>query len=114
MPVVSVYQLRPGMILASPVINFLGHTLLKPGISITEDHIVTLKTWGIKAVTVGGRVGEHLLEPVTEKTCFEDEIRELDRMFSTVKHQPGMKMIYEIVRKQAENRLIGQKPRSRQ
>ena len=105
MPVVSVHQLKPGMVLASPVTNFLGNTLLKSGVSITEDNIVTLKTWGIKAVTVEGRVGDHVLEQVTEKICIEDEIRELDRMFSKVKHQPGMKMIYEIVRKQAETRL---------
>jgi hypothetical protein len=102
------------MVLVSPVTNFLGNTLLKSGASITEDNIVTLETWGIKVVTVEGRVGDHILEQVTEKTCIEDEIHELDRMFSAVKHQPGMKMIYEIVQKQAETRLTSQKPRSQQ
>jgi len=102
------------MVLASSVTNFLGNTLLKFGVSITEDNIVTLKTWGIKVVTVEGSVGDQVLEQVTEKTCIEDEIRELDRMFSAVKHQPGMKMIHEIVQKQAEIRLTSQEPRSRQ
>jgi hypothetical protein len=100
MPVIAIHQVKPGMVLESPVTNFLGNTILKPGISLTKDHIVTLKTWGIKTITVRGEDHHETLCQSTDSNGVQEKIEKLDRMFSFVKDQPGMSMIYEIVRKQ--------------
>ena len=103
MPVIPVSKLRPAQILELPVTNFLGNTLLKSGVKITEINIVTLKTWGIKTVTVLGENGEVTLGLDNDDLCQQNTVAELERLFSTVQDQPVMMMIYDIVKNQALN-----------
>jgi hypothetical protein len=109
MPVIAIHQVKPGMVLENPVTNFMGSTLLKSGVILTEDHIVTLKTWGIKTVIVYGKDEHHSLKQTNELACNENNIEKLEQMFERVKDQPGMTMIYQIVREQAQNCSTGQK-----
>ncbi len=105
MPVIPVSKLRPGQILELPVTNFLGNTLLKSGVKITEKNVVTLKTWGIKTVTVLGENGEVTPGFDDDDLYQQETVEELERLFSTVQDQPVMMMIYEIVKNQALNPL---------
>ena len=103
MPVIPVSKLHPGQILELPVTNFLGNTLLKSGVKITEKSIVTLKTWGIKTVAVMGENGEVIPKLDNDDLSQQKTLEELERLFSTVQDQPVMMMIYEIVKSQALN-----------
>ena len=103
MPVIPVSKLQPGQILELPVTNFLGNTLLKSGVKITEKNIVTLRTWGIKTVMVLGDNGEESHEFDTDDLCQQKTVEELERLFSTVQDQSVMMMIHDIVKKQALN-----------
>jgi hypothetical protein len=44
--------LEPGLILAEPVLNQFGQTLLAQGVELQARHLKVLKTWGCKAVKV--------------------------------------------------------------
>jgi hypothetical protein len=101
MPVIPINQLRPGYVLELPVTNFLGNTLLKSGVKITEKNIVTLKTWGIKTVTIMGEDGEVTPGLDNDDLCQQKAGEELERLFSTVQDQPEMMTIYDIVKNQA-------------
>lgn len=39
---------EPGMILAEPVLNQFGQTLLPQGVELQARHLKVLKTWGVK------------------------------------------------------------------
>jgi hypothetical protein len=43
---------EPGLILAEPVLNQFGQTLLPRGVELQPRHLNVLKTWGCKAVKV--------------------------------------------------------------
>jgi hypothetical protein len=101
MPVISTRQLKSGMVLAAPAANFLGDVLLKSGAVLSVKNIVTLKSWGVKSVAVLGDAGEVTLPSADGCSSAGLITDDLDRMFATVKDQPVMRMIYEIVRKQA-------------
>ena len=101
MPIIHVRKLQPGMILAAQVNNFLGNTLLKSGVTISEKHIITLKSWGIKSIAVEGENQEDSQHQADTTNSAQKVVRDLDRVFSTVKDQPIMQMIYQIVKKQA-------------
>lgn len=101
MPIIHVRKLQPGMILAAQVNNFLGNTLLKSGVTISEKHIITLKSWGIKSIAVEGENEEDSQHQADTTNSAQKVVRDLDRVFSTVKDQPIMQMIYQIVKKQA-------------
>ncbi len=49
---VSIEELQDGMVLAEPVINNFGQTLLPSGIKLNAKHKVILKTWNIDSVYV--------------------------------------------------------------
>jgi len=89
------------MILTAPATNFLGNDLLKSGAILSEKNIVTLKSWGVKSVSVQGDAGE--IAPSGERDHMSSDLilEKLERMFSTVKDQPVMQLIYDIARKQA-------------
>ena len=43
---------EPGLILAEPVLNQFGQTLLPRGVELQSGHLKVLKTWGCKTVKV--------------------------------------------------------------
>jgi hypothetical protein len=91
------------MVLTSPAINFLGDVLLKSDAVLSVKNIVTLKSWGVKSVAVLGDTRDDALPRADEGYSAGKVVDELERMFATVKDQPVMQMIYEIVKKQAIN-----------
>ncbi len=49
---VSIDELEEGMILAEPIINNFGQTLLPAGIKLNNKHQIILKTWNISSVYI--------------------------------------------------------------
>ena len=45
-------ELEPGSILAEPVLNSFGQTLIGAGIELNQKHINILKTWNIHVVKI--------------------------------------------------------------
>jgi hypothetical protein len=43
---------EPGLILAEPVMNQFGQTLLPQGVELQARHLKVLKTWGCKTVRI--------------------------------------------------------------
>jgi hypothetical protein len=43
---------EPGLILAEPVLNQFGQTLLPRGVELQPRHLQVLKTWGCKTIKV--------------------------------------------------------------
>jgi hypothetical protein len=48
----SLDLIEPGIVLAEPVTNSLGQTLINSGITLTAKHISILRTWNIHIVSV--------------------------------------------------------------
>ena len=45
-------ELEPGSILAEPVLNSFGQTLIAGGAELNQKHINILKTWNIQSVKI--------------------------------------------------------------
>ena len=49
---INVEELKPGMILAAPIMNRYGQILLNSGVELMPKHMKLFKTWGIKVITI--------------------------------------------------------------
>ncbi|MFW5701735.1 MAG: hypothetical protein ACOCX7_02180 [Bacteroidota bacterium] len=52
--IVQIDQIEEGMVLAEPIVNNFGQTLLPADIELSSKHVNILKTWNIRSVTVKG------------------------------------------------------------
>jgi len=50
--VVQIDHIKEGMVIAKPIVNSFGQTLINSGIELNENHIRVLKTWSIHTVTI--------------------------------------------------------------
>lgn len=73
MGIISVDKVSPGMVLADKVITSKRMMLLPAGVTITEGHLGTFKTWGITEVNIVGEAEEG--DEVSELT--EEELEAL-------------------------------------
>ena len=67
---ILIENIEEGMIIAEPILNKFGQTLVPSGATLTDNHKVILKTWNIKAVTIKSDENEEVVE-------ISDELREL-------------------------------------
>ncbi len=51
-PLISIHDLKPGMVLAEPVLTRWGQILLNKGCRLRPNHLTLLRTWGIAKVRV--------------------------------------------------------------
>ena len=63
---IQVDMIEEGMIIAEPVTNSFGHTLLAPGSKLNLSHKKLLKTWNVRAVAVKGEEDDNK-EEITEE-----------------------------------------------
>ncbi len=54
MPIVSVDQATPGMVLSNPVTDRRGRLLIPAGLALSEKHVNALKMWGIVSLDIEG------------------------------------------------------------
>lgn len=79
MGIISVDKVEPGMVLAEKVLTPKNMMLLPEGVTITEGHMVTFRTWGITEVNIVGagdsEGGSELSEE--EREALEKEVKEI-------------------------------------
>ena len=54
MPIVSVDQAAPGMVLSNPVKDRRGRLLIPAGQALSDKHVNALKMWGIVSLDIEG------------------------------------------------------------
>ncbi|MBM2813582.1 MAG: hypothetical protein HW421_344 [Ignavibacteria bacterium] len=72
--VISTEDIQDGMVLAEPLINNFGQTLLPAGITLGTKHVKTLKTWNIFTVSVKGDDNDEETEISEEMKGIAEEI----------------------------------------
>lgn len=77
MGIISVDNVKPGMVLAEKVLTPKNMMLLPEGVTITEGHMVTFKTWGITEVNIVGEGADDEGSAMTEeeRETLEKEVR---------------------------------------
>jgi len=80
-------DLLPGMVLAEPLKDLAGRTLLKEGAELSESYIERIRKWGFEDVAVQGGVDEpQPLPPVVgyqvEGRSWEEVQAEIELRFS--------------------------------
>jgi hypothetical protein len=99
--ILKIDELRPGMILAEPVVNQSGALLLEKDTSLTKRRIWTLKAWGINKVSVKGKSkagGKTAIE--TELGIKESIEKELRAKFEDTIDDPVMETIMNAAARQ--------------
>ena len=76
---ISVDKVEPGMVLAEKVLTPKNMMLLPEGVTITEGHMLTFRTWGISEVNVVGEGDSNGHTELTEEEqeALEQEVREI-------------------------------------
>jgi hypothetical protein len=104
--ILKIDELKPGMILAEPVVNQAGSLLLEKDISLTKRRIWMLKTWGIDKVSIEGKSKEG------GKTAIETELeiretieKELRAKFEDTIADPVMETIMKAAARQLQKSL---------
>lgn len=79
MGIISVDKVKPGMVLAEKVLTAKNMMLLPEGVTITEGHMMTFRTWGIVEVNVLGEGDDEGDEVLSEedRAALEEEVRML-------------------------------------
>lgn len=91
---ITLDQAAPGMVLAKPVVNERGQTLVAERTELTETLLERLRRFGIFSVTVEG----HPVQIPGQEPPDPAKIRlELERAFIRVADQPEMMRLKEIV-----------------
>ncbi|MCK5010582.1 MAG: hypothetical protein KAS98_08860 [Deltaproteobacteria bacterium] len=102
MGVISVNDLKEGMVLACEVSNKHGNILLGRGDTLNEKHIMLLKSWGITEADIEGfnknQVEEREREALSTDTMASIE-ENLKDLFPDFGDNPMMEELYRVVKK---------------
>jgi len=102
MGVLSVNDLKDGMVLASEVKNKHGNILLKKGDALKEKQITLLKSWGITGADIEGvdreEVEKREMEELSPEIIASVE-RELKDLFSEFGDNSLMEELYRVTKK---------------
>ncbi|HEX8948267.1 MAG TPA: hypothetical protein VF790_04850 [Dissulfurispiraceae bacterium] len=85
-------EVKPSMVLASTIKDKNGNIVLLKGVTLTEKHIVILKSRDITRLIVEG------LPSKRECGATDELLREVDRRFSTAGSYPAVLKIKEIIK----------------
>lgn len=50
--IININEIEEGMILAEPIVNSYGQTLINSGVVLSKNHIRLLKTWNIQTLFI--------------------------------------------------------------
>jgi hypothetical protein len=64
--IIQIDDIKEGMVLAQPIVNSFGQTLINSGIELKETHIRVLKTWSVRSVTIKEDESEEEVEITKE------------------------------------------------
>jgi len=102
MGILSINDLKVGMVLAQPAKNRHGTIILDKGNELTENHINSFKTWGIKGVDIQDIDYDQIIQQ--EMETLPDDVaesieRELGELFHPFEANPIMEEIYKIAKR---------------
>ena len=95
MGLISLNDIKPGMILASEVKDRAGRVLLAAGQEITEKHLKIFKTWGVSDANIEGASQEDMVSQ--DLVDVDPEIHAKAEEYITAKYRhagtphPGLK-----------------------
>ena len=102
MVLLSVNDLKDGMVLSTEVKNKHGNVLLKKGDTLSEKHIMLLKSWGITEADIEG-VDKDQVEKKEKEALSTDAMasieKELKDLFSDFGDNPLMEELYRVTKK---------------
>jgi hypothetical protein len=78
--VVQIDDIEEGMVLAEPIVNSFGQTLINSGIELKDNHIRVLKTWSIRSVTIKEDENEEEVE-ITKEMIILAQKKVAERVF---------------------------------
>ena len=94
-------EIKPGMILAKPVINAQGQLLVNTGSRLSEKDIHKFKTWGVSKVAVRGKTTVPGKNNVVPEIDVQESIEAgLKEKFFGVLDDPVMIEIMDTAKKQ--------------
>ncbi len=102
MGLLSVNDLKDGMVLSTEVRNKHGNVLLKKGDTLSEKQIMLLKSWGITEADIEGVDKDQVEKKEKEAlstdvmASIENEIKDLFRDFGD---KPLMEELYRVTKK---------------
>ncbi len=102
--------LRPGMKLASDVIERSGRVLLRTGTEITERHLDILRKWGVVEVDALGAVDDSPgqdLEPIDPALMAEAETKIQDLFRHTDRNHPAVSELQRLCAIRLARRQLG-------
>jgi hypothetical protein len=105
MGLMSIADVQPGMVLASPVYSPQEIMLLQEGTHITAKHIFLFKTWGVLEVAIKGIEGKDVInkDPAGPDPDNEELTRRqkaLEHRFSNVLDNEIMAEIFRVAKEQ--------------
>lgn len=82
MPMISVDQAAPGMVLAGPITDRRGRLLIPAGKSLTDKHMNALRMWGIAQLEIEGDEPEDATPSAVEPALLAQAEEDLKPFFS--------------------------------
>jgi hypothetical protein len=102
MGLLSVNDLKDGMVLSTEVRNKHGNVLLKKGYTLSGKHIMLLKSWGITEADIEG-VDKDQVEKQEKEALSTDVMasieKELKDLFRDFGDNPLMEELYRVTKK---------------
>jgi hypothetical protein len=102
MGVISVNDLKKGMVLARDVSNKHGNILLGRGDALNDKHIMLLKSWGITEADIEG-FNKNQLEEREREALSTDTMASIEEnlkdLFPDFGDNPLMEELYRVVKK---------------
>jgi len=89
---IEIEDLAPGMLLAKPLIDITGRTLLQTGTKLTARYVSLIKSWGFDRVAVEAADEEEQITIVGYQVLarpWEEIMVELDYRFRTAGDSPA-------------------------
>jgi hypothetical protein len=99
----SIDHVKPGMVLAKDAYTFRKQLLLPIGTLLTDKNIEMMRAWGVSEADTEGCAEPDLDEverQISAIPLLAEASLALDQRFSDVRHDPIMKEILTIVKKQ--------------
>ena len=111
MGLLSVNDLKDGMVLSTAVRNKHGNVLLKKGDTLSEKHIMLLKSWGITEADIEG-IDKDQVEKKEKEALSTDVIasieNELKDLFRDFGDNPLMEELYRVTKKTKMKKAVEQ------
>jgi len=103
-------DLKPGMVLSTPVHNFHGILLLSKGTKLTQKNIRILKSWGVNHIGVAGRSKKDRKKAtVPDKATKRSVQANLTKKFSDVLDDKVMVEIMRVAGNRLKKRSLNKK-----